>query len=83
MPFHACAIPMSDDTRTHSSKLLYDEDLGLSERLAVKGRLLRNYRAAQPAVDACYRRLQDGPEAPQPGLDDPFLVQESWDEELD
>lgn len=77
MPFHRCAIPMSASTREYSSQLLYGEELGLRERMQLKGRLISNYRASQPAVDACNREQRD---TPAPGFDDPFLVQEDWDE---
>jgi hypothetical protein len=78
-PFHECAIPMSDSTRRLSSQLLYGDDLGLSERLSLKGKLIRNYRAAQPAVHACNARAGEAP-GPFPADDDPFLIDEGWDE---
>lgn len=79
-PFHACAIPMSEGNRVLSSQLLYGEELSLSERLSLKGKLIRNYRAAQPAVLACSARGEDAPE-PFPAADeDPFLIDEGWDE---
>lgn len=76
-PFHACAIPMSDSNRNLSSQLLYGDDLSLSARLALKGRLIRNYRAVQPAVEACNAQAQDV--APTDNFADPFLVDEDWD----
>jgi hypothetical protein len=75
MPLHECAIPMSTDIRSQSSQLLYGDSLPLSERLAVKGRLINSYRKAQPAISAC-NRAQSDREAPS--VDDPFLVQEDW-----
>lgn len=57
LPLHACAVPMSAGTRDFSSQLLYGDDLGVSARLAVKGRLAVSYRAAQPAIDACMASL--------------------------
>lgn len=53
LPLHACAIPLSDNTRKYSSQLLYNDALGISARLATKAKLAASYRAAQPAVDAC------------------------------
>lgn len=79
-PFHECAIPMSDSNRELSSKLLYGEDLGLSARLSLKGRLIRNYRAAQPAVDACNVRDDDAREAFPAAGEDPFMIDDGWDE---
>jgi hypothetical protein len=81
-PFHVCAVRMSDDTRELSSQLLYSDGLGLSDRLSVKGRLLANYRSAQPAVEAC--NAQNGmTNRPVPGIDeeDPFLSDDDWDED--
>lgn len=80
-PFHECAIPMSKSNKNLSSQLLYGDDLGLSKRLALKGRLIRNYRATQPAVDACNARGDDSPEALPSAADDPFLIDEDWDDE--
>jgi hypothetical protein len=79
MAFHPCAIPMAESTREYSSQLMYGDDLPLSTRIAIKGRLVRNYRAAQPAVDACNRRNSASADAYVE--EDPFLVQEDWDEE--
>lgn len=73
MPLHRCAIPMDRDSRAVSSRLLY-EDPGLAERLALKGNLIRNYRSAQAAVDACYNKNRT--DAPS----QPFLDDEDWDE---
>lgn len=75
--FHACAVPMSDSTRSISSQLLYSDDLGFTERLELKGALISNYRAAQPAVEAC--NAARAGEGPLP-LEDPFDVGEDWDE---
>ncbi|MEE4278243.1 MAG: hypothetical protein V2I82_07260 [Halieaceae bacterium] len=78
--FHRCAVAMSDDTRELSSQLLYGEDLGLSQRLAIKGRLIRSYRAAQPAVDACQGREGSTPSGTD-DVEDPFVIGEDWDED--
>jgi hypothetical protein len=76
LPFHDCAIPMSKSTRDYSSQLLYDEALGLAERLRLKGKLIMNYRAAQPAVDACHSASHNNSDY----SDDPFPIDEEWDE---
>lgn len=73
MPLHRCAIPMDRDSQAVSSRLLY-EDLGLAERLALKGNLIRNYRSAQAAVDACYNKDRTDAQS------QPFLDDEDWDE---
>lgn len=78
LPFHDCAIPMSTSTREYSSALLYGSDLPLSERLALKGRLLRNYRDAQPAVEACNRRQERLGGSAEDAA--PFVVPEPWDQ---
>jgi len=76
--FHACAVPMDKSTRSISSRLLYGDDLGFTKRLELKGALLRSYRAAQPAVEAC--NAAAGAPGPVP-LEDPFDVGEDWDEQ--
>lgn len=78
-PFHACAVPMSSDIRETSTQLLYGDDLPLTRRLALKGSLLKDYRAAQPAIDAC-NTGRGGAEKPA-AFDDPFLIDEGWDED--
>ena len=83
-PWHRCVVPMSERTREHSSRLLYGAALGLSERLAVKGKLLRSYRASQSAIEACNTRGKNPGKAPQPDEpDDAFVVEDDWEESLD
>lgn len=80
LPLHACAIPMSESTREYSSQLVYSEDLSLSARLTVKARLAVNYRAAQPAVDACVASLNPEPDS-QKTPERPFDDEDDWQEE--
>ena len=83
-PWHRCVVPMSERTREHSSRLLYGEELGLSERLAVKGKLLRSYRASQSAIEACNAQGKNPGKTPQPNaLDDSFVAEDDWEENLD
>lgn len=79
LPLHPCAIPMSENTRDLSSRLLYSEGLGISAKLALKGKMAVSYRAAQPAVDACAASI--GPD-PQRGIEDerPFDDKDDWPE---
>ena len=81
-PWHQCVIPMSERTRDYSSRLLYSEELGLSERLAVKGKLLRSYRASQRAIEACNAPRKKPGKAPD-GVDDPFGAEDDWEDGLD
>lgn len=78
-PFHECAVPMSAEIRDTSTRLLYGEDLPLTRRLALKGNLIRDYRAAQPAIDAC--NAAHGEADTPVKYDDPFLVDDGWDED--
>jgi hypothetical protein len=80
LPLHACAIPMSDRTRDYSSQLLYGDDLGISARLVVKGKMAVSYRAAQPAVDACYTSLDPDPASTET-QERPFDDDDDWLEE--
>ncbi|MFK7830761.1 MAG: hypothetical protein AB8B57_13370 [Congregibacter sp.] len=82
LPFHVCAIPMSQDVRKYSSQLLYSEDLSISQVLGVKAKLLGSYRSAQPTVDACYAELKsrDRMNAPEEA---PFLIEDDWEEGSD
>ena len=54
MPVHRCAVPMRESVVTHSSTLLYGEDLSLLQEMDVKRKLLLSYMAARDGVDACY-----------------------------
>lgn len=79
MAFHRCAIPMSDSTRDYASQLLYGDELGLSARLRIKGKLITQYRAAQPAVDAC--NMSGSQQTEDVTMDeDPFLADEDWED---
>ena len=83
-PWHRCVIPMSERTRNYGSRLLYSEELGLSERLAIKGKLLRSYRASQGAIEACNAPRKNPGKAPAPGdLDDSFAAEDDWEDGLD
>jgi len=83
-PWHPCVIPMSESTRQYSSQLLYDEDLGLADRLGVKGKLIQNYRASQAAVEACNAQRENPGEVPDlDNFDDPFIVDDDWEEGVD
>lgn len=83
-PWHSCVIPMSERMREHGSRLLYGETLRLSERLAIKGKLLRSYRASQSAIEACNTQGKNPGKAPQPDeLDDSFVAEDDWEESLD
>ena len=77
-PFHACAVPMSSAVRKNSSRLLYGDELSLSERLAIKGRLIGDYRSAQPAIDACNAAREGA--TPSPYIEDPFIIDEDWED---
>lgn len=78
-PFHECAVPMSRDVRDTSTELLYGDDLSLTQRLALKGSLIKDYREAQPAIDACNTGRAGAPAPAE--FDDPFLIDEGWDED--
>lgn len=80
LPFHPCAIPMSDNNRRYSSQLLYSDSLSFSQRLSVKAKLAVSYRAAQPAVSAC-NTVED--ERSPPTDTSPFGMDESWGENWD
>ena len=69
---------MSESTRDYSSQLLYSDDLSLTARLGLKGRLIKNYRKAQPAVDACNAALKSRTE--QQDAERPFVDDDDWDE---
>ena len=79
MPLHPCAIPMSASTREASSQLLYDDELGMAGRLALKGKLISNYRSAQPAVDACHSSQRRNSNATG-AAEDSFFPDDDWDE---
>ena len=54
LALHRCAMEMQEDVVTHSSSLLYGENLGLLEEMDVKRKLLVSYMAAKNDVDGCY-----------------------------
>ena len=80
-PWHECAIPMSENTREHSSRLLYGEALKLSERLAIKGKLIQSYRASQATVAACNAQRKNPGAVPKPDdSGDPFVAEDDWED---
>ena len=51
---HRCAMAMEDKVVTHSSELLYGDELSLLQEMDVKRKLLLSYMSAKDGVDGCY-----------------------------
>jgi hypothetical protein len=81
MPFHRCAVPLNAGMQSTTNQILEREDLSLTEELDITRRLIANYVAAKPTIDACNARFtQKDPDNPAQ-KDDFFISDSDWDDE--
>lgn len=77
MPFHQCAVPLSPDMQQITNTILDRENLNLSQELSIKRRLIANFMAAKPEIDACNERFED-PETRAEREEEFFMGDEEW-----
>ena len=58
MPLHRCAVPLNTEMQATTNRILYRDDLSLTEELAITRTLIANYIAAKPSIDACNARYE-------------------------
>jgi hypothetical protein len=81
MPFHRCAVPLNAGMQSTTNQILERENLSLTEELDITRRLIANYVAAKPTIDACNARFtQKDPDKPAQ-KDDFFISGSDWDEQ--
>jgi hypothetical protein len=81
MSFHRCAVPLNAGMQSTTNQILKRENLSLTEELDITRRLIANYVAAKPTIDACNARFtQKDPDNPAQ-KDDFFISDADWDEE--
>jgi hypothetical protein len=81
MPFHRCAVPLNAGMQSTTNQILERENLSLTEELDITRRLIANYVAAKPTIDACNARFtQKDPDNPAQ-QDDFFISDSDWDDE--
>jgi hypothetical protein len=59
MPFHQCAVPLSEGMQSTTNRILNRDNLGLAEELEITRLLISNYVAAKPTIDACNEKYED------------------------
>ena len=81
MSFHRCAVPLNTGMQSTTNRILERENLSLTEELDITRRLIANYVAAKPTIDACNARFtQNDPD--NPAQEDDFFISDSdWDED--
>ena len=84
MPFHRCAVPLSDEMQATTDRILDRENLSLTEELGITKDLLANYLAARPAIAACetdIRAREGTAEPPGEAAEDNFYMEEQdWED---
>ena len=58
MPLHRCAVPLNPGMQTTTNRILHRKDMSLTEELDITRRLIVNYVAAKPSIDACNERYE-------------------------
>jgi len=80
MPFHQCAVPLSENMQDITNRILDRGDLSFSEELALTRDLFVNYMAAKPEIDACNARFEKENTSAEEATDDFFIEESEWDE---
>jgi hypothetical protein len=83
MPFHICAVPLSDGMQAITNRILERQDLSLSNEIDISRQLLSNYMAAKPEIDACHALHAKKDSQDSSPADVPFDVGEEWGDELE
>jgi hypothetical protein len=60
MAFHRCAVPLDEGMQDTTNRILQRDNLSFTEQLDITRRLLANYTAAKPTIDACNAKFEDG-----------------------
>ncbi len=77
MPFHQCAVTLSEDMQATTNRILGRSDMSLNEELSITRALIANYMAAKPSIDACNASFED--EKSGGHEEDGFFIEEDWD----
>ncbi|MFT6285377.1 MAG: hypothetical protein ACJAYC_003806 [Halieaceae bacterium] len=81
MAFHRCAVPLDEDMQATTDQILNRSDLSLGEEIEITRRLITNYIAARPAIDACNAKFEE--EVDEGAAENEFSEFESeWDDEI-
>jgi hypothetical protein len=81
MSFHRCAVPLNPGMQSTTNQILARENLSLTQELDITRRLIANYVAAKPTIDACNARFtQKNPDNPAQ-QDDFFISESDWDDQ--
>jgi hypothetical protein len=81
MPFHQCAVPLSEGMQDTTNRILLRDQLSLTEELAITKDLISNYMAAKPSIDACNESFARKKGEPSTDEDDFYMGDSDWDEE--
>ncbi|MBT4521898.1 MAG: hypothetical protein HOC23_18015 [Halieaceae bacterium] len=80
MPFHRCAVPLSDRMQQTTDRILKREDMSLTEEVGIAKNLIASYVAAKPQIDACNARFEEGDGASQEPKQEFFMEESGWEE---
>jgi len=81
MPFHICAVPLSDGMQAITNRILERQDLSLPNEVQIARQLLSNYMAAKPEIDACHARYAKKSDQGLPPEEEVFGGDEEWGDE--
>lgn len=81
MPLHRCAVPLNTGMQDTTNRILDRENLSLGEELDITRKLIANYAAARPEINACNARFKDEPAEVIAQEDEFFMEEPGWDDE--
>lgn len=58
MPLHRCAVPLNPGMQATTNQILHRKNLSLTEELDITRKLIVNFVAAKPDIDACNARYE-------------------------
>jgi hypothetical protein len=80
MPLHRCAVPLNPGMQATTNQILHRKNLSLTEELDITRKLIVNFVAAKPDIDACNARYEQ--ENPQVAYDEEFSEDDfDWGED--
>lgn len=58
MPLHRCAVALNPGMQETTNRILHRKTMSFTEELDITRKLIANYVAAKPAIDACNARYE-------------------------
>ncbi|MEP5766697.1 MAG: hypothetical protein ABJ308_19015 [Halieaceae bacterium] len=78
MAFHRCAVPLNEGMQNITNRILHRKNMSLTEEVDIARKLITNYLAAKPEIDACNAQFEDAAPATLAEDDESFMDDLDW-----